>query len=94
MLRAPATGRARWRVAIGDRVRAGEALGTVADRPVSAPFDGVIRGLIDEAVEVPAGMKIGDVDPRVDASACHEISDKALAVGGGVVEAVLTWRHR
>lgn len=91
VLRAPVSGRARWRVAIGDRVMADQALGSIGDHPVVAPFDGVVRGLIAESVEVPAGLKIGDVDPRADPAACHEISDKALAVGGGVVEAVLTW---
>jgi xanthine dehydrogenase accessory factor len=94
VLRAPAAGRARWRVAIGDRVAAGQPIGEVGGRPLAAPFDGVVRGLIAEAVEVPAGLKVGDVDPRADPAACHQISDKALAVGGGVVEAVLTWAHR
>ena len=39
-------------------------------------------------------LKIGDIDPRSDPASCHEISDKSLAVGGGVVEAVLTWLNR
>ncbi|MEM9561568.1 MAG: selenium-dependent molybdenum cofactor biosynthesis protein YqeB [Actinomycetota bacterium] len=92
VLRAPADGTARWQVAIGDRVVADQPIGTVAGAPVVAPFDGVVRGLIAESVEVTAGLKIGDVDPRVDLDATHDqISDKALAVGGGVVEAVLTW---
>ncbi|HEX4981228.1 MAG TPA: hypothetical protein VFV63_06000 [Ilumatobacteraceae bacterium] len=58
-----------------------------------APFAGLIRGLILDGREVTSGLKIGDVDPRLDPSACHEISDKALAIGGGVVEAVL-WSRR
>jgi xanthine dehydrogenase accessory factor len=37
-------------------------------------------------------MKIGDVDPRPDPSLAHLISDKALAVAGGVVEAILSRR--
>ncbi len=47
-----------------------------------------------EAASLTSGLKIGDVDPRVDPAACYEISDKALAIGGGVVEAVLTWSRR
>ena len=93
MVRAESDGVARWVKAIGDRVGEGELLGTVGDRPVLAPFAGVIRGLILEGSAVPPGLKIGDVDPRLDAS-CHEISDKALAIGGGVVEAVLWWSRR
>ena len=34
-------------------------------------------------------MKAGDVDPRGKREYCDTVSDKALAVGGGVLEAVL-----
>ena len=34
-------------------------------------------------------MKSGDVDPRDVGKNCYTASDKALAVGGGVLEAVL-----
>jgi xanthine dehydrogenase accessory factor len=94
VLRAPAAGVVQWRKAIGDRVRAGEVLGTVAGQAVVAPFDGVARGLIAPGTAVPAKLKIGDVDPRGDVATCFTISEKALAVGGGVVEAVLTWLGR
>jgi len=91
VLRAPVAGQASWSVAIGDRVSGGDQIGSVGAQPITAPFDGVVRGLIAESVEVPAGLKVGDVDPRVEPSACHQISDKALSVGGGVLEAVVTW---
>ena len=89
VLRAPADGIATWRVDIGDRVQEGERMGDVAGRPVVAPFDGVVRGLIAPGMPVASGLKIGDVDPREDGSAAFTISDKALAIGGGVLEAVL-----
>ena len=92
VLRAPAAGTVTWEAAIGDRVAQGQRLATVAGAPVTAPFDGVLRGAIASGAEVRAGLKIGDVDPRPDPAACHRISDKALAVGGGVLEAVLAWR--
>ena len=91
VLRAASSGTAAWKVSIGDVVDDGQLLGNVGDSPVVAPFAGTVRGLIAESVQLTSGMKIGDVDPRADPSACYEISDKALAVGGGVVEAVLTW---
>ncbi len=94
VVRAQNDGRVRWVHAIGDIVDAQQVLGTVGDVPVLAPFAGVVRGLILDGSEVPAGLKIGDVDPRLDVSACHEISDKALAIGGGVLEAVLWWSRR
>ncbi len=90
VLRAPAAGRASWRVAIGDRVATDDLLGTIGAAEVRAPFPGRVRGLIAEEVDVTPGLKVGDVDPRDDRDACFQIGDKALAVGGGVVEAVLT----
>lgn len=89
VLRAPIAGVASWRVEIGDRVREGETLGDIAGHEFAAPFDGVVRGLIAPGTAVPAGLKIGDIDPRDDVAACFTISDKALAIGGGVLEAVL-----
>ena len=62
-------------------------VGEVDGQPVSAPFDGVIRGLIAPGMIVKKGLKIGDVDARADREACFTISDKALAIGGGILEA-------
>ena len=56
---------------------------------IVSPFTGVLRGLIHPRVEVTEGMKIGDIDPRDDSSICFLVSDKALSVGGGVLEAIL-----
>ena len=36
-----------------------------------------------------SGMKVGDVDPRGEAVEYENISDKARAIGGGVLEALL-----
>jgi xanthine dehydrogenase accessory factor len=94
VIRSPATGTASWKVAIGDLVDEGQLLGDVDGIAVHAPFGGTVRGLISDRVQLPVGLKIGDVDPRRDPAACREISDKALAVGGGVVDAVTTWSNR
>lgn len=93
VVRAPVDGRVTWSVEIGDRVAAGDVLGRVEARDVVTPIDGVVRGLITPGFRVAIGQKIGDVDPRVDVD-CHEISDKALAIGGGVLEAATTWIAR
>ena len=90
VLRAETGGIARWDREIGDAVEAGERLGIVGDQVLPAPFRGVVRGLIAEGTPVAPGCKVGDIDPRAD-TRCDEISDKALAVGGGVLEAVLRW---
>ncbi len=92
VLRAEADGAAEWDAAIADTVVRGQVLGRVGGVEVMAPFDGIVRGLIAPGTTVRAGLKVGDVDPRGDASYCYEISDKALAIGGGVLEAVTSWR--
>ncbi len=89
VLRAPADGVFEGLVKIGDEVRAGTACGMVARRPMVATIDGVVRGLLQDGVEVKRGMKSGDVDPRCRPEYITMASDKALAVGGGVLEAIL-----
>jgi xanthine dehydrogenase accessory factor len=90
VLRAPTTGPMAALKVIGCRVGQGDMLGHIGDVPFYAPFDGVIRGLLDDDTHVQQGMKIGDLDPRVRRIHCFTISDKSLAIGGGVLEAVLT----
>ena len=94
VLRAPVDGTVGWDRRIGDLVEAGEVLGRVGDLGISAPFAGLVRGLILDGMEVGAGTKVGDVDPRGHGVSAYEVSDKALAVGGGALEAVLTWLDR
>ena len=94
VLRAPGAGEVAWAVTIGDLVRAGAEIGRADGHPITAGIDGVVRGLIAPGTSVPAGAKVGDIDPRGDQAACFTISDKSLAVGGGVLDAVLTWLNR
>lgn len=90
VLRAPADGTFAPCVKIGDEVKAGTVCGTVAGQPMVATIDGVVRGLLQEGVPVTRGMKSGDVDPRCHPEYITMASDKALAVGGGVLEAILS----
>ena len=60
-----------------------------APDPVKALIDGVLRGLIKPGSHVATGLKIGDIDPRGDAAYCDTISEKARALGGSVLEAIL-----
>ena len=89
VLRAPADGTFTPCVKIGDEVKAGTVCGTVAGESMVATIDGVVRGLLQEGVSVTRGMKSGDVDPRCHPEYITMASDKALAVGGGVLEAIL-----
>ena len=89
LLRAPAGGMLRTRFAIGDAVEAGAAVGEVAGRQVLAATGGIVRGLLRDGTPVREGQKIGDVDPRARREHCFSVSDKARAVAGGVLEAIL-----
>jgi xanthine dehydrogenase accessory factor len=74
---------------IGERVSKGTVVAVVDDFPVIAKISGVVRGLLREGVEVKKGMKVGDIDPRGKRELCLTISEKARAIGGGVLEAIL-----
>ena len=90
VFRAPNDGPLVTHVAIGDSVEPGQAIAEIGGTAVISPFAGVVRGLIRAGAVVPRGMKIGDVDPRGVREDCFLVSDKALAVGGGVLEAILS----
>jgi xanthine dehydrogenase accessory factor len=90
VLRAPVGGLVVGMAAVGSVVQEGQPVAMVRDRYVTAPFEGVLRGLVHDGVEVGAGVKIADVDPRADPRNSFTISEKALAVGGGAVEAMLS----
>lgn len=89
VLRAPKSGVFRPVMEIGTLVSAGETAAEVDGEPVITRISGVLRGILPEGTRVVAGMKSGDVDPRGEVNNCFTVSDKALAVGGGVLEAVL-----
>ena len=91
VLRAPGDGVLMSKVKICEYVKEGQEIATIGDQwTVVSPFAGILRGLIHDGLHVTKGLKIGDVDPRNDTSACSLVSDKALAIGGGVLEAVLS----
>ena len=89
LLRAPADGLFQPLATIGDMVQAGDVVAEVSGIPVKALISGVVRGLLREGTPVHKGMKSGDIDPRCEISHCFSVSDKARAIGGGVLEAVL-----
>lgn len=89
VLRAPANGTLKKRLEIGDLVKKGDVIAEVSGQPITAGFAGVLRGLVHDGLPVTVGMKVGDLDPRGVREYCFTISDKARAIGGGVLEALL-----
>jgi len=103
VLRAPVEGMVGTKAKIGEHIEAGQVVASIqvdvatapqrrkdASTQVHSPFAGVLRGLIRDGIHVTKGLKIGDIDPRDDPSACFLVSDKALAIGGAILEAILT----
>jgi len=90
IIRATADGVFKAKVNIGDYVKAGDLLAYCDETPVYANIDGIVRGLLQDGVKVKTGMKSGDVDPRAEREYCFTVSDKASAIGGGVLEAILS----
>ena len=91
VVRSPETGIFQGYCRIGQQVRENTFLGYVGESPVLAPIFGVLRGLLHSGVPVKKNMKIGDIDPRRITKHCWTISDKSLAIGGGVLEAILSY---
>lgn len=89
VLRAPASGIFQSCIKIGAQVKVGDVAATINGQPMLCTIDGCLRGLLQDGIEVYEGMKCGDIDPRCKPEHCLSVSDKALAVGGGVLEALL-----
>lgn len=96
VLRAPAAGVFIGHKKIGEHCETGELIAEI-DSPIAdqeskivTPLGGILRGILHDGLYAPQGIKVGDVDPRDDVSACYLVSDKALAIGGGVLEAILS----
>jgi xanthine dehydrogenase accessory factor len=89
VLRAPVAGEFQATRKIGDALRKGDVVGRIGQIEVTAGIDGILRGLMWTPIWVPQGIKLGDIDPRGQVGFCCTISDKARAVAGSVLEAVL-----
>lgn len=88
LIRAVADGSLEPRVQIGDHVETGDIVALTGGVPVYAQMTGIVRGMLQAGVQVKKDLKIGDIDARAELSHCYTISDKARAIGGGVLEAV------
>lgn len=90
VLRAPADGTIEILLQIGDKVRERAPVARVGGIAIQSQLDGIVRGLLRDGTPVTKGVKIGDIDPRNDPQLCARISEKALAIAGGVLEGLLS----
>ena len=89
IIRAGADGPFEPLAEIGQTVKKGDVVARVNGVETVAEMDGVVRGMLPAGLEVFKGMKSGDIDPRCEVRHCFTISDKARAIGGGVLEGLL-----
>jgi xanthine dehydrogenase accessory factor len=90
VLYAPIDGIVQTLVDFGDHVQPGDPVLMIGDQTVKTSLAGVVRGLIHPGIWVKHGTKVADIDPRPEDFRCRAVSEKALAIGGGVLEAILT----
>lgn len=90
IIRAPLDGIFQAGKEIGDHVSEGEMIGKIENLDIKSSLSGILRGLIKDGHYVHKGLKIGDVDPRCKPEYIYTISDKARALGGSVLEAILS----
>jgi len=89
VVRSPVTGTIQRFAEIGDIVNQGDQIAMVDEAPVYAPLSGMVRGLINNGLMVEQGFKIADIDPRGEKADYTTVSDKARAIAGSVLEAML-----
>jgi len=94
VLRAPVGGRFQGKKQIGDRIEKGDVVAEVDGVPLTAAISGVLRGILHDGLTVAPNMKVADVDPRAAREHCLTVSEKARAIAGGVLEAVLRQYNR
>ena len=91
VLHAPLAGTVYWTCELGDRVHEGQTLGQLDGQPLLSPLSGQVRGLLRHGTRVESGCKLADIDPRDSGVNPDLISDKALCVARGTLEAVMRW---
>ncbi|SPD71876.1 conserved hypothetical protein [uncultured Desulfobacterium sp.] len=94
VFRAPKEGHLTVLREIGDMVKEGDVVAEVNGSPVKALINGVIRGMLRDGTGVWKGMKTGDIDPRGNRDFCYSVSEKTLAIAGGVLEGILSFYNR
>jgi len=85
LLSAPVGGTFVEMKSIGDFIEKGEIVALVNEVPVRSEITGTIRGLLKSGLAVYQGMKVGDIHPDNNPSACTKVTDKARAIAQGVL---------
>ena len=94
VIHAPAEGNIRYVRHIGDKVKKGDTLAFLGETEVTATMDGLLRGAIKEGYPVRTGLKIMDIEPRIEEKErLFRISDKATILAESVLQVIQTWER-
>lgn len=86
--RAATSGRWHTAIEIGTRVFKDFIVGHLDGEPVRAPFDGILRGVVRDGTEVPAGAKLLEIDPRGRKAKWTGIDARGRSIAKGVMKAL------
>ena len=64
LVHSPHDGRWHTPVEIGTRIYKGFVVGHLSGVPVTAPYDGILRGIVRDGCDVAAGVALAEIDPR------------------------------
>ncbi len=84
---APGPGLWKTRTELGRPVVAGDVVGELGGQPVHAPIAGTMSGLARDGVQVRAGQRVAEVDPR-HVPQVHGLGERPQAVARGVARAL------
>jgi xanthine dehydrogenase accessory factor len=84
----------RTKARIGDEVRQGQEVAEIGFSVLTAPLDGVLRGLTRDGVTVTTRTKVIEVDPRGAGAEVRGIGERPRRIADGVVTAIREWDHR
>jgi xanthine dehydrogenase accessory factor len=85
---APVAGVFMTAAQIGQRVRAGEPVAAIDGVQLTAPLDGILRGLTHDGVPIEAGVKVIEVDPRGNLQAVIGLGARPKRIAEGVAAAI------
>lgn len=78
----------RTKLDVGDPVARGDVVAEIGGSVLTAPLDGVLRGLTRDGVRVPAGTKVIEVDPRGTAAEVRGIGERPRRIAEAVLSAI------
>jgi xanthine dehydrogenase accessory factor len=75
-------------------VEKGQEIAEIGSTTLTAPLDGVLRGVTRDGVPVASRTKVIEVDPRGADAEVRGISERPCRIADGVLKAIREWDDR